>query len=72
MNFATVEDLTALWRPMSADEQTRAEALLPVVSDRLRLEAEKVGKNIDQMIADSVSYKNVVKSVTVDIVSRTL
>lgn len=72
MNFATVEDLTALWRPMSADEKTRAEALLPVVSDRLRLEAEKVGKNIDQMIDDSVSYKNVVKSVTVDIVSRTL
>ncbi|RDW21037.1 hypothetical protein CWR48_04285 [Oceanobacillus arenosus] len=72
MNFATVEDLTALWRPMSADEQTRAEALLPVVSDRLRLEAEKVEKNIDQMITDSVSYKNVVKSVTVDIVARTL
>jgi len=72
MNFATVEDLTALWRPMSADEKTRAEALLPVVSDRLRLEAEKVGKNIDQMIADSISYRNVVKSVTVDIVARTL
>ena len=72
MNFATAEDLTALWRPMSADEKTRAEALLPVVSDRLRLEAEKVGKDIDQMIADSISYKNVVKSVTVDIVARTL
>lgn len=71
-NFATVDDLTALWRPMSPEESERAKALLPVVSDRLRLEAEKVGKDIDQMIADSVSYGNVVKSVTVDIVARTL
>ena len=70
--FATVDDLTALWRPMSPEEQTRAEALLPVVSNRLRLEAERVGKDIDKMIEDSEAYKDVVKSVTVDIVARTL
>ena len=70
--FATVDDLTALWRPLNPDEKTRAEALLPVVSNRLRLEAEKVGKNIDEMIANSEAYKDVVKSVTVDIVARTL
>lgn len=71
-DFATINDLTTLWREMSPEEITRAEALLPVVSDRLRLEAEKVGKDVDQMIVDSVSYKSVVKSVTVDIVARTL
>lgn len=71
-DFATINDLTTLWREMSLDELTRAEALLSVVSARLRLEAEKVGKDIDLMIADSVSYGNVVKSVTVDIVARTL
>ncbi|GGN54855.1 phage Gp19/Gp15/Gp42 family protein [Oceanobacillus indicireducens] len=70
--FATVEDLINLWRPMSPEEQTRAEALLPDVSNRLRFEAEKVGKDIDQMIEESVVYKDVVKSVTVDIVARTL
>lgn len=70
--FATVDDLIALWRPLSPEEQTRATALLPVISDRLRLEAEKVGKDIDHMIADSVTYESVVKSVTVDIVARTL
>lgn len=70
--FATIEDLTNLWRPMSPEEQTRAEALLPDVSNRLRFEAEKVGKDIDQMIEESVVYKDVVKSVTVDIVARTL
>ena len=70
--FATIDDLTSLWRPLSPEETIRATALLPVVSDRLRLEAEKVGKDIDEMITDSVSYGNVVKSVTVDIVARTL
>lgn len=70
--FATVDDLINLWRPMSTDEQSRASALLPVVSNRLRQEADNVGKDIDQMIADSEVYKDVVKSVTVDIVARTL
>src|SRR5690625_2689321 len=70
--FATVEDVTKLWRPMTPEETTRAEALLPVVSNRLQLEAENVGKNIDQMIEESEVYKDVVKSVTVDIVARTL
>ena len=70
--FATVDDLTNLWRPMSAEEQNRAEALLPIVSNRLRQEADNVGKDIDKMIANSEVYKDVVKSVTVDIVARTL
>ena len=71
-DFATVDDLITLWRKMSPEETERATALLPVVSNRLRLEAENVGKDIDQMIAESDVYKDVVKSVTVDIVARTL
>lgn len=70
--FATIDDLINLWRPVTPEEQVRAESLLPVVSNRLRQEADNVGKDIDQMIADSDVYKDVVKSVTVDIVARTL
>jgi len=70
--FATIEDLTNLWRPLKPEEQIRAEELLKVVSNRLRQEAERVGKDIDKMIEESESYKDVVKSVTVDIVARTL
>lgn len=70
--FATIEDLAALWRPLTSEETFRAESLLEVVSDSLRVEAEKVGKDLDGMVAESVSYANVVKSVTVDIVARTL
>ena len=70
--FATLDDLTSLWREMTADEQNRAEILLDVVSKSLRTEADKVGKNLDKMVADSVSLAGVAKSVTVDVVARTL
>lgn len=69
--FATVEDISTLWRPLTADEQTRAAALLPLISDALRNEAVKVGKNLDEMAEDE-TYANVVKLVTVDVTVRVL
>ena len=72
MNFATIDDLSQLWRPLKPGEVERAESLLTVVSDSLRVEAQKVGKDLDALVTDSVSYANVVKSVTVDVVARTL
>lgn len=70
--FATVEDLETLWRSLKFDERKRAEALLTIVSDSLLEEAKKVSKDLDKMVADSPSYSSVVKSVTVDVVARTL
>lgn len=71
-DFATIDDVTTLWRPLTPSEKERAEALLPVVSDSLRMEAIKVGKDLDSMIADNPVLVNVAKSVTVDVVARTL
>lgn len=71
-DFATVADVDLLWRPLKTDEIQRAEALLEVVSNSLRVEADKVGKDLDVMVADSPVYASVVKSVTVDIIARTL
>ena len=70
--FATVEDVKNLFRDLLNEEITRAEKLLPIVSDSLREEAFKVGKDIDAIMAERASYRNVVKSVTVDIVARVL
>lgn len=70
--FATIDDLESLWRPLKPDETTRAESLLVVVSDSLREEANKVGVDLDAMIADRPTYATAVKSVTVDVVARTL
>lgn len=71
-NFATIEDINTLWRQMTTDESTRADALLPIVSDSLREEAFKVGKNLDDMIEERPTLASVAKSVTVDVVARAL
>ncbi|HFU4055716.1 TPA: phage Gp19/Gp15/Gp42 family protein [Streptococcus suis] len=70
--FATIKDLQSLWRTLKFDERDRAEALLDVVSNSLRHEAQKVGKDLDEMIAENLVFASVVKSVTVDVVARTL
>ena len=72
VTFATIDDLTNLWRTMTNDEQRRAQALLEVVSNSLRYEADKVGKDLDEMIGANANLAEVAKSVTVDVVARTL
>ena len=71
-SFATISDVETLWRYLKQDETDRASFLLDVVSDSLRVEAGKVGKDLDAMVLKSAAYANVVKSVAVDIVARTL
>lgn len=71
-NFAEVEDVDVLWRQLSNQEIERVKLLLPIVSDSLRMEAIKVGKDLDAMIKETPALANVAKSVTVDVVARTL
>ena len=70
--FATVEDIETVFRKLTSDEQKRADALLPLVSDEIRVLGKNVNKNIDQMISNDSTYGSVVKIVTVDVVSRVL
>lgn len=72
MVYATVQDVKALFRPLSEKEEVRANELLPVVCDRLRYHAILVHKDLDQMIMEQPELANVAKSITVDIVARTL
>lgn len=72
MAYATISDLTILWRTMTTAEQTRATELLDTVSARLRVEANKVGKDLDALIEADVDLASVAKSVTCDIVARTM
>nr|DAX79884.1 MAG TPA: hypothetical protein [Caudoviricetes sp.] len=71
-SFATLDDLQKMWRNLQPAERERAEALLDTVSDMLREEAYQYGKDLDNMILERESFRNVVKSVTVDVVSRAL
>lgn len=70
--FAEIQDITNLFRELTPEEIKKADALLPIVSDSIRQEAKKVGKDIDAMIKNGELMENVVKSVTVDVVARAL
>ena len=70
--FVTIEDVEDLFRELTVEENKKAERLLSVVSDCLRQEAKKVGKNLDEMIEKQEVYENVVKSVCDDVIARNL
>lgn len=72
MNYCTIADINALWRPLTTSEETRAESLIPIVSASLREEARKVHRNLDEMISYNPDLGQVAKSVCVDVVARTL
>ena len=68
--YATITDVQTLFRALTADEQTRVNALLPIVSNELRYRATLVGRDLDLMIMDNPWLEDVAKEVTVSAVSR--
>ena len=71
-DFATLNDVIAIsGATYTTAEQERITTLLPLVSDALRFEADKVGKDLDAMAEDTV-YANTLKLVTCDIVIRAM
>ena len=72
MDYATVNDIITLKRPLTADETTRATSLIPIVCDSLRFEAEKVDVDLDAAVTADSNLASVAKSVTVDVVMREL
>ena len=71
-SYATITDVITLWRPLTSDEQIRTEALLPIISDELRVRAQAVGRDLDEMIEANPLLANVAKEVVVSAVSRVI
>ena len=71
--FATLAELEALTGVRYTDDDlTRAEALLPLVSDLIRVEGQKCGVDVDVRIESDLAYESVVKMITCDVVSRAM
>ena len=70
--YATVDDITTLWRTLTLEEEKRAAKLLDVVSATLREKARRVGKDLNDMINTYPDLAEVARSVTVDVVARML
>lgn len=71
-DYATVNDIIHLKRDLTAKEQERAGYLITAVSDAIRYEAGRVGKDFDAMVSADPGLASVAKSVTVDAVMREL
>ena len=71
--FVTVDDVIAITgKDYTGAELERIVTLLPLLSDALRMEATKVGKDLDEMVKASRAYASVVKLVITDIVIRVM
>lgn len=71
-DYATVQDVINLKRPLTNDEQTRAGYLIPVISSVIRKKGDRAGKDVDALVAADPDYANVVKAITCDVVIREL
>lgn len=71
-SYASLSDVITLFRPLTPDEESRTEELLPIISNELRYRAILVGRDLDQMIEKIPVLADVAKEVTVSAVSRIL
>ena len=69
-DYATIQDVINLKRSLTSEEQTRAGYLIPIISNLIRVEAQRTGRDYDQMIVDTPILADVAKSVTCDVVVR--
>lgn len=63
--YATIEDVIKLGRKLTAEEQEKAAALLPVARAKLSTACKKYGKDLDIMIADEPDVELVAKDIIV-------
>lgn len=70
--YATVQDIQNMFRPLTAEEQARADYLIDAVCSEIRLKAKAQGKDFDAMTAADEDLAEVAKAVVVDTVGRVL
>ena len=71
-NYATVEDIIILGRPLTSVETDKATALLPIVSATMREAALEVGKDLDIMIVKAADLGEIAKQICVDVTLRAI
>jgi len=70
--FATSTELAAFWRVLTATEIARADILLPLASNFLRVKAEKVGIDLDTQSTDSEAFASTLQWVVMEAAKRAI
>lgn len=70
--YATIEDITKLGRKLTADEQDKAAALLPIACAKLSVAVKKHGRDLELMIAHDPDIALVAKDIIARAVIRAI
>jgi len=71
-DFASINDIITLGRPLTRAETDKATALLPIASAAMREAAISVSRDLDAMISADQNLAEIAKQVCVDVVLRAL
>lgn len=72
MNYATLDDLTTLVRPLEPSETEKASLLLQAASASLRSEAKRRNKSFDAMLEEDPDLVPIARDVVCSMVRRAL
>lgn len=70
--FATKAELASFWRSLTEDEAARADSLLALASNRLRLIARNIEIDLDAAVEDDAIYSSNLQYVVMEAVKRAL
>ena len=70
--FATKTELAAYWRTLTSEEQSRADIMLGLASNRLRLMASDVDIDLDEKKEADEAYSDTLKWVVMEAVKRAI
>lgn len=70
--FASLEQLETFWKDIASADEGRAELLLELASNRLRLIGDDVDFDVDQHTEDSAAYETTIRWVVMEAVKRAM
>lgn len=71
-DYATVQDIQYLKRPLTFEEVERTNRLIPIICSLIRVEAKRRGKDFDAIVAGDADMALIAKGVVADVVMREL
>jgi hypothetical protein len=70
--FAVPDDIANVWQPLTADQESIAEALIDQASLKLRVAARRRGRDLDAMVASDPLIGEAAQTAVVNAVKRVL
>jgi hypothetical protein len=70
--YADHDDLAEFWKSLTSEEETRADKLLKLASNRLRTKADQTGFNMDNKVNTDPAYFETVQWVVMEATKRAM